>query len=259
MRRFCVFSRDDAYSYELCKKIIRYLEQRDDFLYDDTTPDLVICVGGDGTILRAIHKYLRILDTTCFAGIHTGTLGFLTDYTKAEFDEFLEDMIRDHSYVDTSNLLEITMDCSSQIFYALNEVRIGSFHRSVSYDIYIDGEKFEHTTGSGICISTQAGSTAVNRALCGAVVDDGLELLQFTEIMPISHHSHNSIRNPYIMRADRRIEITGESLSYSEGSYDYLELDVTHARKISVCTSQKRVRFIRYKPYSYLKRIRNLY
>lgn len=47
------------------------------------------------------------------------------------------------------------------------------------------GNSLRKTTGSGICISTQNGSTAINRALSGAVVDSGLQVMQLSEIMPI--------------------------------------------------------------------------
>lgn len=45
--------------------------------YDDNNPDIVCVIGGDGTFLSAIHKYIHRLDKTIFTGIHTGTLGFL--------------------------------------------------------------------------------------------------------------------------------------------------------------------------------------
>ena len=73
-------------------------------------------------------------------------------------------------------------------------MRIESFSKTLILDIYLDHEFFERATGSGICVSSQAGSTAVNRALNGAVIDSGLEVMQLCEIMPISHKNHHSLR-----------------------------------------------------------------
>lgn len=257
--KFTLYSRRDSYSDELCETIEQILNQNMNLEKDDEHPDLIICVGGDGTILRAIHHFIDILDTAVFVGIHTGTLGFFTDYTKEEFIDFIQDVETKPYCVDSSNLLEIYADHSDQIFYALNEFRLGSFLKTVEYDVYIDSEFFEHTTGSGICISTQAGSTAVNRALGGAVVDDGLEVLQLAEITPISHKNHRSLKNPYIMRSDRTLTIYGPSITESEACYDFKSMDVTTAKMITIRMSDKQVRFARFKPYSYLKRLRNLY
>lgn len=256
---FTVFSRTDSFSDQICDRISADLESLDGFSRDDQNPDLIICVGGDGTLLRAIHRYLHIVDHALFVGVHTGTLGFFTDYVADELSEFLEAVRAGCYSIETSSLLEISTDQDDQTYYALNEFRIGSFLRTVAYDVFIDGEFFEHTNGSGVCISTQAGSTAISRALGGAVVDDGLDVLQLCEIMPISHKSHHSLRNPYIMRADRVVQIRGSSIAGSEAVYDHKELDVGKASQITVRTSERKVRFARYKPYSYLKRLRNLY
>ena len=45
----------------------------------------MIFIGGDGTLLYAVQKYLDLLDDVNFVGIHTGTLGFFTDYTEEEY------------------------------------------------------------------------------------------------------------------------------------------------------------------------------
>ena len=56
----------------------------------EKNPDLVISIGGDGTILEAVHQYLNV--DCCFVGIHTGTLGFYTDYQIDEVDQFIKDV-----------------------------------------------------------------------------------------------------------------------------------------------------------------------
>ena len=58
--------------------------------HDEKNPDLVISIGGDGTILEAVHQYLNV--DCCFVGIHTGTLGFYTDYQVDEVDQFIKDV-----------------------------------------------------------------------------------------------------------------------------------------------------------------------
>jgi NAD+ kinase len=122
-----------------------------------------------------------------------------------------------------------------------------------------DLQVFESTAGSGICISTQCGSTGANRALSGAVVDSGLQILQLCEIMPISHHNHSTLRNPYIMRVDRKIDIKITSSNPVYAIYDHLSRELKNITQIHIEASAKKVRFARYRTYSYLTRLRNLY
>ena len=57
-----------------------HLCQQGEFTRDDEHPDIVITVGGDGTLLGAFHHYRNQLDQIRFVGIHTGHLGFYTDW-----------------------------------------------------------------------------------------------------------------------------------------------------------------------------------
>ena len=143
--------------------------------------------------------------------------------------------------------------------YSFNESRIESSIRTLNLDLFIDDEYFEHTTGSGICVSTQAGSTAVNRAMQGAVIDSGLDVIQLCEILPIAHRNHHSLRNPYIMKSDRELRVECEDLQSAYLYYDYLNEELDDVKNICISTSKKKVRFARFRPYSYLKRLKHLY
>ncbi len=242
--------------------VAAYLKEqciRKGWTYDKENPDILLSIGGDGTLLRGIHKYIDRLEHMSFVGIHTGTLGFLTDYTQDEVDQFIYDIENSTVQIEESPLLESYFPQTNEKFYSLNEVRIESLEKTLSLDVYIDKEFFEKTTGSGICLSTQAGSTAVNRALSGAVVDSRLRVLQLCEIMPIAHYSHHSLRNPYIMRSDREVIVKSEALKYATFCYDHLATDMKDVTEIHMKTSEKKVRFARYRTYSYLKRLKNLY
>ena len=256
--RFVVIDRQDANS----KRVSQQIKEKciaHDWILDEKKPDILFSVGGDGTLLRAIHSYVDRLDSMSFVGIHTGTLGFLTDYTQEELDTFLLDVFKQQPEIEEFPMLEITLPQDKQTYYAFNDARIASLDRTISLDVYIDGELFERTTGSGICISTQYGSTAINRALSGAVVDPGLQVLQLTEIMPVTHKHHHSLGNPYIMKEDRKILVEGKDLHLAYLSYDHLNIELEKIHQIQIGTSTKKVRFARYRTYSYLKRLKNLY
>lgn len=256
--RFATIVRTDDFSESISEYVIRKCIEFG-WNYDRENPELIISIGGDGTLLRGIHKHLSILNDVSFVGIHTGTLGFFTDYTQEEIDTFLNDIFHKNPEFEEMPLLEMKTSQDSDLIYALNEIRIESISKTLSLDVYIDGEFFEHCNGSGICISTQAGSTAINRALQGAVIDDGLRILQLCEIMPIAHKNHHSLRNPYIMRLDRQIMIRGKSLALARACFDHLDQSLNDVEELYIKTSEKKVRFARYRNYSYLKRLKNLY
>lgn len=257
--RFSIYCRDDEYSRNLGQKIRTILEDNFNDTYDWDHPQLVCCVGGDGTILRAIHHYEDQLDSLCFVGIHTGTLGFFTDYTNSELEQFIEDLHRNEAKIQSYSLIEAELD-NGKKYHALNEIRLGSFINTVQYEIYVDSEYFETICSAGICVSTQAGSTAANRSLGGAVIDDDLKVMELAQIMPVSHINQHSLTAPYVLKQERVITVMGRSLKNSVLCYDHLETRrLEQVSKVTIRLSDQRVNFIRFHPYSYLKRLKNLF
>lgn len=60
------------------KKLREAIEASSVLQIDDENPDIVIAIGGDGTLMSAFHKYFDQIDHIGFVGIHTGHLGFYT-------------------------------------------------------------------------------------------------------------------------------------------------------------------------------------
>jgi len=76
--RFTIISRPDDHSKEVSDYLRRRCEETG-WKFDESDFELVLSVGGDGTLLRSIHEHLDKLDHISFVGIHTGTLGFFTE------------------------------------------------------------------------------------------------------------------------------------------------------------------------------------
>ncbi len=225
--------------------------------YDKKSPDLVICVGGDGTLLYAVHKYLDQLDHVQFVGIHTGMLGFFTDYTEEEVEQCIQDILHTEPKLFHSHLLHIKV--GTQEYYALNEMRIESVRQTQVLDVYVDGEFFETCRGSGVCLSTQAGATAYNRSLGGAVIDSGLSVMQMTEITAIQHSKHRSLGSPYILKDDRKVVFKSDDFSTAVLCFDHRSVSLKQITEIECTMSQRCVHFARYREHSYLKRLKSLY
>ena len=209
--------------------------------------------------LYGVHQYLHRISEVNFLGIHTGTLGFFTDYTEEELEECLHDVLEKEPVIFESGLLKIKLDNNPNPYYALNEMRVENIVKSQIMDIYVDGEFFETCRGSGICLSTQAGSTAYNRSLGGAVIDCGLSLMQLAEITAIQHSKHRSLGNPYIMMENRHVTMKSETFDTAILCYDHLNVPLEATKEIYCEMSDRKVRFARYRHYSYLRRLKNLY
>lgn len=261
MKRFTIVSKKDEKSTNAKKKIQQALKDSQ-MVYDEENPELIISVGGDGTLLYAVHKYINQLDSAKFIAIHTGTLGFFTDYTEEEINQCIKDIIKGEIYeVFESHLLEVKVKGSKhETLYALNEIRIENVLATQTLDIYIDNEFFETVRGNGMCLSTQAGSTAYNRALNGAVVDSGLSVMQLCEIAGLHDSKHSSLRVPYIMKDDRKVTFTCDIFKNAYLCYDHLNKKIPMDVKTITCQiCDKSVKFARFKKYSFLDRVRNLY
>ena len=92
MKRFAIFSRTDRTSQAISANITSRLEENK-WILDDENPELVIVIGGDGKVLRAIHKYLKIIENVSFIALNTGTLGFLTDFNSNEYDKLIDTLL----------------------------------------------------------------------------------------------------------------------------------------------------------------------
>lgn len=74
---------------EKTERQLRKLLAENEIVIDQQRPEIVISVGGDGTLLSAFHRYSHILDKVSFLGVHTGHLGFYTDWRDYEIPELV--------------------------------------------------------------------------------------------------------------------------------------------------------------------------
>ena len=106
--KFAIVSRDDERSKNIKAKMKQYLIDFD-LIYNSEDPDLVISVGGDGTFLEAFRRYVTKLDKTAFLGVHTGHLGFYTDWTSNEIEKLVIEIAKTPFHVVEYPLLEVTI------------------------------------------------------------------------------------------------------------------------------------------------------
>lgn len=258
---YYVHYRNDNLSKSLTEELKNRLNQKN-YLESEKNPELIITIGGDGTLLHAIHHYLDSLDKVKFVGIHTGTLGFFTDYTSSELDQFIDDL--DSGYtVDSRSLLQSCLygenDELRHHVYSLNETRVENIIKTQVLKVFINDEYLELFRGNGLCVSGQLGSTAYNRSIGGAIIDDSLEALQLTEISGIHHRFYRSLKSPLVLNPKCKITFTSDSFEGAMLIYDHLNINLHKTKKINISFSDKKVNFIRFRHNGYFGRLRHLF
>ena len=261
MESFTVIARPDPVSEQLRLRTIADLN-REGYVYDEENPNYVFVIGGDGTFIYAVHKIMREsgkgLSGVKFYGIHTGTLGFYTDYLDSEYDEFMETFLSGRCTVITYPLLQAVYD--GQKHHAINEIRVENAARTQVIDVYINNEKFETFRGTGLCVCTQLGSTAYNRSLGGAVIQEGLDFIELTEMAGIHHSKYRSLEAPIILKGDSEIEFRTSSF---DGAIigcdaDVYRIDNVNSVKIHICRTAA-VNMLRGRKVSYFDRLKSLF
>ena len=218
---------------------------------DNDEPEVVFTVGGDGTFLKAVQKYLDNIDDIKFLCINKGTLGFFSDF---ELDDFASLLPRLNELKYSSHRL-IEAKIGNRSVTAVNEIRIENpFHTMVS-DIYLNNNVFfEKVRGNGVVISTSNGSTGYNKSIGGSVIDGSIDVLQLKEVAPINNTLYSSLGSPLILNGNNEIIIKGDFDGAVIG-YDHLSKSDIEVSVIRVRLSEKRVNIIHKDDYSYITKL----
>ena len=228
------------------------------FEIDDDNPDIVFSVGGDGTFLKAVHKYLDRLDDIFFVGVNGGSLGFFYEFSKDDIGVIFSKIETKSYKIKEHTLLKglATYNKSKEEIYALNEIRMENpFHTLIS-NVSINGEELETFRGNGLIVSSSIGSSAYNKSLGGALIDSDIEALELTEVAGISNNAYRSLGSSLVIKGDKNITLSCEVNNAVVG-YDHLNINKDDELvKLDVCYSDKKARIIYSEDHSYVQKIR---
>lgn len=149
--------------------------------------DLVLSLGGDGTMLRSVR--LVAAHDVDVLGINVGRLGYLTEIEPAELETALGRYFAGDHTIETRMLLSVTATIAGQVGtveHALNEAvleRIAPGH-TVRLAVTIDDEYFSAYIADGLIVATPTGSTAYAMSARGPIIDPGHRALLLTPVSP---------------------------------------------------------------------------
>lgn len=257
--------------YSICykKEVITdmYIESfkkrlaKDGFVYDEENPKYVFFLGGDGTFLRAVHKYIDLVDKINFVGLNAGTLGFFLDYTTSDIDNLINDILSNNVNVINYPLLKADIRFKKDVktIYAVNEIRIENPFKSLVCDVAINDHKLETFAGNGLVVSSALGSSAYNKSLGGAVMEHNLALLELSEIAPIQNNAYRSLSSSLIISGQNTIAFSGKFNDIVVGfDHEFLK-DDKKIMEVKVSLSNKHVKLIRKIDHNYIDVLRKAF
>lgn len=181
--------------------------------------DLVISLGGDGTLLTAARALVD--KSVPLLGINLGRLGFLADVSFDDFESYIEAVVHGRYSVEKRFFIEGRFYAEDELVsanIALNDIILHS-HESASmieYEIYSGGHLIHIQRSDGVIVTTPTGSTAYALSGGGPIMHPSLETLAIVPICP-----HTLSNRPIVLPADQPIEVRlGQESLNAKVSYD---------------------------------------
>ena len=205
--------------------------------------DLLISIGGDGTIINTAKKYgikgIPIL------GINFGSLGFLTDIAPDNIKKSLPSILKGEFKIDNRSFLQSKLNSSLLKQKALNEIVLhsGAVTKMIEFDVFIDGEFVYKQRADGLIVFSSTGSTAYSLSGGGPLIHPDLNIIG---VMPMFPHSLNT--TPIIIDQHKKVRIVLnkiDSNQNSELSFDGQEnIDIKEGSSIEISKSKEEVSLI---------------
>ena len=201
--------------------------------------DLVITIGGDGTILRALEK----IEKPIFA-INSGGMGFLTEVESEDAIEKLERVVTGDYNVEERAKLKVMVD-GKRLPDAANEVTVqtAQIAKIVYLKLFVDGELMETLGADGVIVATPTGSTSYALSAGGPILDPTVNAMVIAPLAPFKLSAR-----PWVVPLQKKVEIklfkkSRESKIVIDGESAQ---NVTKDSEIIITGSEKKARFIRF-------------
>jgi len=201
--------------------------------------DIVVTVGGDGTILRV----LEVVEKPVFA-INSGGMGFLAEVESKYALGGLKQVIGGKYNVEERAKLKIMLD-GKRLPDAVNEVTVqtGKIAKIMYLQLFVEDELFETLGADGVIIATPTGSTSYALSVGGPIMDPSVNAMIVAPLAPFRLSAR-----PWIIPLDKKIGVkllpkSKETKLVIDGHYAE---NVTAESSIVVTGSEKKARFVRF-------------
>lgn len=211
--------------------------------------DLLITLGGDGTILRASR--LAAPQQASVLGVNLGQLGFLAELGPADVVAQIPDIMAGAGWIEERMLLRATIHTGGTTTTqdGLNDAVVtrGGRPRAVRISVSVDGQHLQTYVADGVIVSTPTGSTAYALAMDGPIVYPELRTLQVTPIAP-----HLTVIKSIVVPPAATVSLTVDTQEPTLVSIDgQIDTPLADGAVVEVTASPQVARFIRLQPRNY--------
>ena len=208
--------------------------------------ELIICLGGDGTFLKASRKsYMYRIPVL---GINMGKLGFLTEVEVDEIDYAVKRVLQGDFEVEERMILQGSIVRNGDTIYfgnALNEfvVAPGKHGHVLHVKTYMNGMYLDSYLGDGIIAASPTGSTAYSMSAGGPIVQPDTDIIIMTPICP-----HTLYARSFITAGNGQIQVeidepeAGKALLIADGVQ---RVEMQGGDKVTVCKSDAKMRIVK--------------
>ncbi len=168
--------------------------------------DIVVSLGGDGTLLDAVRHVVRTENHPPILGVNCGRLGFLTTVKLEEWGSVAPRLLTQDYSIKKRSMLEISTPDGGEKHWALNEFT--AQRRGVSIieiGIRVDGVEVANFWGDGVIVATPTGSTAYSMSVGGAILSPESRSIIISPVAP-----HNLSLRPLVVADSSTIEISAK-------------------------------------------------
>ena len=173
----------------------------------DSSIDIMVSIGGDGTFLRSI-EFIRDLDIPVM-GINTGNLGFLATIKKENIEQSIEKIYNQKFKTENRSIIKVNhkeIGLPKSVFpYALNEISVVRKDTTsmININTSLDGNHLNSYWADGLIVSTPTGSTGYSLSCGGPVISPTSGSFVLTPISP-----HNLNARPLVISDETKIELS---------------------------------------------------
>lgn len=215
-------------------------------------PDLVVSLGGDGTLLRAARS---VPAGTPILGVNLGRVGFLSELAPDELWDELPGILAGHYETDDRRLLRGELVGTGRAaLWAVNElvVRNGATARLLRLRLWVESELAAEIDGDGVVVATATGSTAYALAAGGPAVPPELESLV---VVPLC--SFTLAARPFLVAPGRRVGVELLEGPQARVTADGQEsTDLEAGQRLEVALSDRRLRLVRRRRWPFYETLR---
>jgi NAD+ kinase len=219
--------------------------------------DLVLVLGGDGTLLAMADRIAAAERDIPILGVNFGSLGFLTEITRPELFSSLDAVIGGEATHDARMMLQAVVADDPRTFIALNDVVFTrtALSRMVDVSVWVGDQFLTTVKADGLIVASPTGSTAYNLSAGGPIVHPAMDALVITPIAP-----HALTNRPIVIPAERDVRVVATGTNAGDEIYVTFDgqtgFPLGPGRAVTISRAPRPLRLVRASNRSYFEVLR---